>query len=94
MGDLKWVKGSYPTPYGNIVITHKKINDVLEISVIKDDELLIKNELSELLQKKTTFSEIKNLVRSTASMFIFSTTHRSPMVIPVILNRREEIIDE
>ena len=60
----------------------------------EDCELLIKNELSELLQKKTTFSEIKNLVRSTASMFIFSTTHRSPMVIPVILNRREEIIEE
>ena len=60
----------------------------------EDCELLIKNELSELLQKKTTFSEIKNLVRSTVSMFIFSTTHRSPMVIPVILNRREEIIEE
>lgn len=60
----------------------------------EDCESLIKNELSELLQKKTTFSEIKNLVRSTVSTFIFSTTHRSPMVIPVILNRREEVIEE
>lgn len=60
----------------------------------EDCENLIKNELAELLQKKTTFSEIKNLVRSTVSMFIFSTTHRSPMVIPVVLNRRENIIEE
>lgn len=60
----------------------------------EDCENLIKNELAELLQKKTTFSEIKNLVRSTISMFIFSTTHRSPMVIPVVLNRREKIIEE
>lgn len=60
----------------------------------EDCENLIKNELAELLQKKTTFSEIKNLVRSTVSMFIFSTTHRSPMVIPVVLNRREKIIEE
>ena len=60
----------------------------------EDCEQLVKQELADLLQKKTTFSEIKNLVRSTVSMFIFSTTHRSPMVIPVVLNRREEINEE
>ncbi len=56
----------------------------------EDCQKLVNDELTELLKHKTTFSEIKNLVRSTVSTFIFSTTHRSPMVIPVILNRREE----
>jgi len=41
MGDLKWVKGSYPTPYGNIVITHKKINDVVETTVSAPDEIIV-----------------------------------------------------
>ena len=27
LGDLEWVKGSYPTPYGDIIIAHKKRND-------------------------------------------------------------------
>ena len=41
MDDLKWVKGSYPTPYGNIVITHKKINDVVETTVSAPDEIIV-----------------------------------------------------
>ena len=55
---------------------------------------LLNKDLNELLKTKTTFSEIKNLVRSTVSTFIFNTTHRSPMVIPVILNRRETAGEE
>ncbi len=27
LGDLEWVKGTYPTPYGELVISHKKCED-------------------------------------------------------------------
>ena len=27
LGDLEWVKGSYPTPYGELIISHKKRED-------------------------------------------------------------------
>ena len=37
-----------------------------------------------------TFSDIKNTIRNTLSKFVFDKTHRSPMIIPVVLNRRSE----
>ena len=41
LGDLQWVKGSYPTPYGNIEIYHQKINGVVETEVSAPKEVKI-----------------------------------------------------
>ena len=38
---------------------------------------------------KTTFSEIKNCVRSTLEPYLYKKTHRNPIVIPVIINSRQ-----
>lgn len=40
-------------------------------------------------EEKTTFSEIKNCVRSTLEPFLYKKTHRNPIVIPVILNSKQ-----
>ena len=40
------------------------------------------------MKEKTTFSEIKNCVRSTLEPFLYKKTHRNPIVIPVILNSK------
>ncbi len=49
-------------------------------------DILVK-ELNELFKSKVTFNEIKNTVRNTISQVIFITTHRTPMVIPLIMNK-------
>ena len=41
LGDLKWVKGSYPTPYGNIEITHEKVNGTVKTAVQAPDEVAV-----------------------------------------------------
>lgn len=51
---------------------------------------LVYDELTKLLISKVTFSDIKNTIRNTLSTFVFDYTHRSPMIIPVVLNRRNE----
>ena len=51
---------------------------------------LVDQELKKLLVNKVTFSDIKNTIRNTLSKFVFDNTHRSPMIIPVVLNRRNE----
>ena len=43
----------------------------------------------EKMKEKTTFSEIKNCVRSTLEPFLYKKTHRNPIVIPVILNSKQ-----
>ena len=45
--------------------------------------------LQEKMKEKTTFSEIKNCVRSTLEPFLYKKTHRNPIVIPVILNSKQ-----
>ena len=44
IGDLEWVKGSYPTPYGNIEIHHKKINGKIETKVSAPKEIIVEVE--------------------------------------------------
>ena len=38
------------------------------------------------MAQKTTFGEIKNCIRETLEPYLYSKTHRNPIVIPVILN--------
>jgi len=46
LGKLKYVKGTYPTPFGEVIIEHKKENDKVTSNVIapKEVELIITNE--------------------------------------------------
>ena len=58
-------------------------------SLIKEAEMIVYNSLLEKMKEKTTFSEIKNCVRSTLEPFLYKKTHRNPIVIPVIINSRQ-----
>ena len=63
----------------------------VEGTKVKDEAIqLVNDELTKLLVNKVTFSDIKNTIRNTLSKFVFDKTHRSPMIIPVVLNRRSE----
>ncbi len=44
-------------------------------------------ELNLLLQNKTTFSEIKNTIKTNVAKSIYTKTKRKPMVIPLIMNK-------
>ena len=63
----------------------------VEGTKVKDEAIkLVNDELTKLLVNKVTFSDIKNTIRNTLSKFVFDRTHRSPMIIPVVLNRRSD----
>ena len=47
-----------------------------------------KAKAQERMKEKTTFSELKNCVRSTLEPFLYRKTHRNPIVIPVIINSK------
>ncbi|MCL3780693.1 alpha-L-rhamnosidase [Prolixibacteraceae bacterium JC049] len=55
LGDLKWAKGTFPTPYGNIEIAHKKnSNGKIETQVTapKEVKVTVKNALPTSIKKK------------------------------------------
>ena len=63
----------------------------IEGETVKNQAIkLVYDELTNLLANKVTFSDIKNTIRNTLSKFVFDYTHRSPMIIPVVLNRRSD----
>ena len=48
----------------------------------------VKDALEELfVSKKVTFNDIKNTTRSVVSKYYFRKTQRSPMIIPLVMNR-------
>lgn len=55
-------------------------------TLIKEAEKVVYTALKKKEEKKLTFAEIKNTVRSTLEPFLYNNTHRNPIVIPVILN--------
>jgi ribonuclease J len=57
-------------------------------ALIKEAEFIVNASLQEQMKERTTFSEIKNCIRSTLEPFLYKKTHRNPIVIPVILNSR------
>lgn len=57
--------------------------------LIKEAEHLVQTNLIEKMKERTTFSEIKNCVRSTLEPFLYRKTHRNPIVIPVIINSKQ-----
>lgn len=56
--------------------------------LIKEAEFIVNASLQERMKQKTTFSELKNCVRSTLEPFLYRKTHRNPIVIPVIINSK------
>ncbi len=58
------------------------------IPMIREAEYLIQDELSQLIQTKTTFSEIKNTIRDKLSSYFYRKTKRNPIIIPVIMNKK------
>ena len=48
--------------------------------------------LNELFNSKhVTFNDIKNTVRSIVSKYYFRKTQRNPMIIPLVLDKRENL---
>lgn len=56
--------------------------------LLKEAEMIVYNALNEKMKQKTTFSELKNCVRSTLEPYLYNKTHRNPIVIPVIINSK------
>ena len=51
---------------------------------------LLNPDRSTLLNISENFSALCLILSKTLSKFVFDNTHRSPMIIPVVLNRRNE----
>lgn len=56
--------------------------------LLREAEMIVYNALNEKMQQRTTFSDLKNCVRSTLEPFLYNKTHRNPIVIPVIINSK------
>ena len=54
---------------------------------IEECRLLIEKAVKEKLLTKTNFNDLKVLVRTIASDYIYKKTNRHPMIIPVIMNK-------
>ena len=57
--------------------------------MIREAENLVGQALSQLLAGKTTFGEIKNTTRDVLSQYFYRKTKRNPMIIPVIMNKKQ-----
>ena len=56
--------------------------------LIRHASMHVEEELNELMKSgKVTFSDIKNVIKSTVSKYFARKTQRYPMVIPVIINK-------
>ena len=61
-------------------------------TLLKEAELVVYDALRKRMQTRTTFGELKNCVRSALEPFLYKKTNRNPIVIPVILNRKEAMV--
>ena len=57
--------------------------------LLKEAELLVYDALRRKMLEKTTFGELKNTIKNSLEPFLYQKTHRSPIVIPVILNHKD-----
>ena len=64
--------------------------DEKSIAMINESKVILKDAISEIMKRKTTFGEIKNVAKSVLSSYYFKHTHRNPMIIPLIMNKLEE----
>ncbi len=57
--------------------------------MIKEAEVLVYDALRSAMKQKVTFNDLKNCIKNTLEPYLYSKTHRNPIVIPVILNNVE-----
>ncbi|MBR4446730.1 MAG: ribonuclease J [Solobacterium sp.] len=62
-------------------------------TLLKEAELLVYDAMKKKMMQRTTFSELKNTIRSCLEPFLYKKTHRNPIVIPVILNHKDAIAE-
>ncbi len=63
--------------------------DEKSIKIIEKARQLAYSELKNIMNGKATFGEIKNTMKTSLSHFLYSQTHRNPMIIPIIMNQLE-----
>lgn len=71
------------------IVTRGFMNVKGNSTLLKEAENQVFEVLKQKMKTKTTFGELKNAVRSTVSTYLFETTRRSPIVIPVFLNHKD-----
>ena len=63
---------------------------IIQINIEKTIEecgILVTRAIKEKLATKTNFAELKVVIKNVAGQYIYTKTHRHPMIIPVIMNR-------
>lgn len=65
------------------------MEDENAIKTIEEARQIAYKELRNIMNGKATFGEIKNTMKTSLSQFLYSKTHRSPMIIPIIMNQLE-----
>ncbi len=63
---------------------YKTANDI-----IRNAEIKLEERLQQLMQNRVSFSELKATIKDTVSKYLFIKTQRTPMIIPVIMNRSD-----
>lgn len=59
--------------------------------LLLEAERVVYGALNRLMRNKVTFSDIKKVIKDVVSKFVYEKTNRHPIIIPVILNKREDI---
>lgn len=52
--------------------------------------ILVEDEVRKSLAGKTSFGELKNIIKTVAGDFMYEHTRRHPMIIPVIMSKKDE----
>jgi ribonuclease J len=55
--------------------------------IIKNAEVKLEERLRQLMKNRVSFSELKNVTKEVVGKYLFIKTQRTPMIIPVIMNR-------
>ena len=59
-------------------------------AIIEEARDIAYKELEIIMKGKPTFGEIKNTMKTSLGHYLYSKTHRSPMIIPLIMNQLEK----
>lgn len=60
-------------------------------TLMKEAEMVVYEALRKVMVQKTTFGELKNTIKKTLEPYFYTRTHRTPIIIPVILNHKDAI---
>ena len=59
-------------------------------AIIEEARDIAYKELEIIMKGKPTFGEIKNTMKTSLGHYLYSKTHRNPMIIPLIMNQLEK----